>query len=174
MKIRKYMNRSHVQISKFKLRCDSRFQSVLTACVCVSELITLVDLNQRNFFENATACSKRTLKRLSQLSLSDKNQTINSEINKYHYEGRLKCILWQCSKTNVKILCLFCTADCKLPNGIVCRTSKTLDLSTDCNGTTYIGGEILNSDDNNTLDWMLNPNKQIESSRSFIISSLLW
>ncbi len=41
-----------------KLRCDERF----TACDCVFKEITLVDSNQRNYFENATACSKRTLK----------------------------------------------------------------------------------------------------------------
>ncbi len=52
-----------------KLRCDSRFQHAFTACSCVFKEITLVRANQRNFFENATACSKRTLKRVSQRSL---------------------------------------------------------------------------------------------------------
>jgi len=33
-----------------------------TACGCVFKEITLVDSNQGNYFENATACSKRTLK----------------------------------------------------------------------------------------------------------------
>jgi len=40
----------------------SRFQRAFTACVCVFKEITLVDSNQGNYFENATACSKRTLK----------------------------------------------------------------------------------------------------------------
>jgi hypothetical protein len=44
-----------------KLRCGSRFQRVLTAC-CVFKVITLIGSNQGNYFENATACSKRTLK----------------------------------------------------------------------------------------------------------------
>ncbi len=33
-----------------------------TACGCVFKEITLVVSNQGNYFENATACSKRTLK----------------------------------------------------------------------------------------------------------------
>jgi len=33
-----------------------------TACGCVFQEITLVDSNQGNYFENATACSKCTLK----------------------------------------------------------------------------------------------------------------
>jgi len=45
-----------------KLSCDSRFQRAFTACVSVLKQITLVGLNQHNFFENETACSKRTLK----------------------------------------------------------------------------------------------------------------
>jgi len=44
-----------------KLRCDSRFQRAFTACSCVFNAITLLRDNQRNFFENATACSERTL-----------------------------------------------------------------------------------------------------------------
>jgi hypothetical protein len=46
----------------FKLRCDTRFQRAFTACSCVFEVITLISASQRNYFENATACSKRTLK----------------------------------------------------------------------------------------------------------------
>ncbi len=46
----------------FKLSCDSRFQGAFTACICVFKVITLVGSNQRNYFENATACCKRTLK----------------------------------------------------------------------------------------------------------------
>ncbi len=45
-----------------KLRCDDRFTHAFTACVCVFKEITLVGSNQGNYFENATACSKRTLK----------------------------------------------------------------------------------------------------------------
>jgi len=47
---------------KLKLSCDSRFQHAFTACVCVFKVITLVGSNQRNYLENATTCSKRTLK----------------------------------------------------------------------------------------------------------------
>jgi len=49
-------------ISSLKLRCDERFTHAFTACGCVFKEITLVGSNQGNFFENATACSKRTLK----------------------------------------------------------------------------------------------------------------
>jgi len=45
-----------------KLRCDTRFQHAFTACRCVFRVFTLFWANQRNYFENATACSKRTLK----------------------------------------------------------------------------------------------------------------
>jgi len=45
-----------------KLSCDSRFQRAFTACSCVFKVITLIGSNQCNFFENATSCSKRTLK----------------------------------------------------------------------------------------------------------------
>ncbi len=45
-----------------KLRCDTRFQHAFTACSCIFKVITLVGSNQGNFFENVTACSKRTLK----------------------------------------------------------------------------------------------------------------
>jgi len=46
----------------FKLRCDERFTHAFTACGCVFKEITLVGSNQGNYFENAAACSKRTLK----------------------------------------------------------------------------------------------------------------
>jgi hypothetical protein len=46
----------------FKLRCDERFTHAFTACGCVFKEITLVGSNQGNYFENTTACSKRTLK----------------------------------------------------------------------------------------------------------------
>jgi len=45
-----------------KLRCDERTTHAFTACGCVFKEITLVGSNQGNFFDNATACSKRTLK----------------------------------------------------------------------------------------------------------------
>jgi len=45
-----------------KLRCDTHFQCEFTACGFVFKVITLVGSNQSNFFETATACSKRTLK----------------------------------------------------------------------------------------------------------------
>jgi len=45
-----------------KLRCDERFTHAFTACGCVFKEITLVGSSQGNYFKNATACSKRTLK----------------------------------------------------------------------------------------------------------------
>jgi len=45
-----------------KVRCHTRFQGAFTACGCVFKVITLVGSNQDTYFENATACSKRTLK----------------------------------------------------------------------------------------------------------------
>ncbi len=45
-----------------KLRCDERFTHAFTACSCVFKEIMLVGTNQGNYFENATVCSKRTLK----------------------------------------------------------------------------------------------------------------
>jgi len=45
-----------------KLCCDERFTQAFTACGCVLNEITLVGSNQGNYFENATAYSKRTLK----------------------------------------------------------------------------------------------------------------
>ncbi len=44
------------------LRCDERFTQAFTACSCVFKVITLVSSNKGNYFQNATACSKRTLK----------------------------------------------------------------------------------------------------------------
>jgi hypothetical protein len=49
-------------LRNLKLSCDSRFEHAFTACVCVFKVITLVWVNQDNYFENANACSKRTLK----------------------------------------------------------------------------------------------------------------
>ncbi len=45
-----------------KLRCDDRFTHAFTACSCVFKVIKLVGSNQPDYFENASACSKRTLK----------------------------------------------------------------------------------------------------------------
>jgi len=45
-----------------KLHCDKRFTHAFTACGSVFQVITLVGSNQGNYFENATACSKRMLK----------------------------------------------------------------------------------------------------------------
>ncbi len=47
-----------------KLRCDERFTHAFTACSCVFKVITLVGLNQGNFFENVIACSKHMRKTL--------------------------------------------------------------------------------------------------------------
>ncbi len=47
---------------RLKLRCDERFTHAFTACCCVFKELMLVGSNQGNYFENATACSKRTLK----------------------------------------------------------------------------------------------------------------
>ncbi len=52
----KYIRLSHNLRTSFKLRCDERFTHAFTARGCVFKEITLVDS------ENATACSKRTLK----------------------------------------------------------------------------------------------------------------
>ncbi len=49
-------------LTSLKLRCDERFTHAFTACGCVFKDITFVWANQGNYFENATTCSKRTLK----------------------------------------------------------------------------------------------------------------
>ncbi len=51
-----------LEIKRLKLSCDSRFQRAFTACVCIFKLFTFVVSKQGKYFENATACSKRTLK----------------------------------------------------------------------------------------------------------------
>ena len=48
--------------SDLKARCHTRFHRAFTACCFVFTEITLVDPSQRNYCENANACSKRTLK----------------------------------------------------------------------------------------------------------------
>jgi hypothetical protein len=54
-----------------KLRCDERFTHAFTACGCVFKEITLVGANQGNYFENATACSKRMRKTLVTTQLKE-------------------------------------------------------------------------------------------------------
>jgi len=46
-----------------KLRCDERFTHAFTACSCVFTLITLVGVNHGNFFENATVCSSKRMRK---------------------------------------------------------------------------------------------------------------
>jgi len=48
--------------TSFKLSCDSRFQRAFSASNCVIKVITLVGSSQGNYFENETACNRRTLK----------------------------------------------------------------------------------------------------------------
>jgi hypothetical protein len=48
--------------AKVKLRCDERFTHAFTARSFVFKEITLVGSNQGNYFENANACNKHTLK----------------------------------------------------------------------------------------------------------------
>ncbi len=56
---KKVFVRLRVQI---KLRCEGCFTHAYTACHCVFNEITLGGSYQGHYFENATACSKRTLK----------------------------------------------------------------------------------------------------------------
>jgi len=58
----------HTKYFNFRL-WHCRFQSAFTACSCVFKVITLVWANQRNFFENATTCSKRMRKTLNAMQL---------------------------------------------------------------------------------------------------------
>jgi hypothetical protein len=53
---------ANINCAALKLRCDERFTHAFTACGCVFKEITLVGSNQDIYFENATACCKRTLK----------------------------------------------------------------------------------------------------------------
>jgi hypothetical protein len=61
---------------QIKLSCDSRLQRAFTVCICGFKVITLLDSNQRNFFENATACSKRTLKTIVATQLYNRENDI--------------------------------------------------------------------------------------------------
>ncbi len=74
------------KILSLKLSCDSRFQRAFTACVFVFEVITLVWANQGNFFENATACSKRMRKTLVATQLK--------RLNQFHDGGLLQFIMY--------------------------------------------------------------------------------
>ena len=47
---------------KLKARCHTRFQRAFTACCFVFEETNLDSSNQRNYFNNANLCSKRTMK----------------------------------------------------------------------------------------------------------------
>jgi hypothetical protein len=55
-------NQGRTSCMSKKLRCETCFQPAFTACSCVFNVFTLVWANQGNFFDNATACSKCTLK----------------------------------------------------------------------------------------------------------------
>ncbi len=57
-------SRSTFGLQTLKLCCDTRFQHAFSACGCVFKVNILVSANQRNFFENATTCSKRMHKTL--------------------------------------------------------------------------------------------------------------
>ena len=50
------------ELLEVKHRLHRRFKRAFTAWVCVFKVITLVWVNQSNYFENASVCSKRTLK----------------------------------------------------------------------------------------------------------------
>jgi len=65
------------------LSCDSRFRRAFTACVCVFKVITLVGSSQRNYFENANACSKRTLKMTVITQLKRSLPTILNKLSSY-------------------------------------------------------------------------------------------
>ncbi len=51
-----------LHFGRLKQSCDSRFQRAFTACVFVFKVLTLAWANQGNYFENANAYRKRTLK----------------------------------------------------------------------------------------------------------------
>ncbi len=86
-----------------KLHCDTRFQRAFTSCSCVFKVITLVEANQRNFFESTRECRKCLLKRrvamqlkFCQMFLTQNIKTVcsctypaNEDIHchKVHYPG---------------------------------------------------------------------------------------
>jgi len=53
------------------MSCDERFTHAFTACGSVFKEITLVGSNQGNYFENASACSKRMRKTTVAMQLKD-------------------------------------------------------------------------------------------------------
>jgi len=72
---------SHLPLAKVcevKLCCDDRFTHAFTACSCVFKVITLVGSNRGNYFENATACSKRTLKTTVIIQLKGSTRAIEN------------------------------------------------------------------------------------------------
>jgi hypothetical protein len=78
------MSKIEIEISPLNLRCDERFTHAFTACGCVFKEITLVGSKQVNYFENATACSKRMLK-----------TTVATQLKAFSFKGhshlRIKC-----------------------------------------------------------------------------------
>ncbi len=80
------------QLEKLKLRCDERFTHAFTACGSVLKLITLVGLNQGNYLENATACSKRMRKTLVAtqlyLQLSSKDRKFVQIFENYFFSNK--------------------------------------------------------------------------------------
>jgi len=68
-------------------------QRAFTACSCVFKEITLVWANQGNYFENATACSKRTLKTTVATQL--KPNYIKSNEAKWNHSGIGNGLHWK-------------------------------------------------------------------------------
>jgi len=85
-------------VERNKLRCDTRFQRAFTTCSCVFKVITLVWANKCNYFENATACSKRKLKTTvaTQLNKERKRRKILNRFQAYNCHE-----LWNCRKTRL-------------------------------------------------------------------------
>jgi len=50
--VQKRLNNENLTLS-LRLRCDEGFTYAFTACSCVFKVITLVEVNQGNYFENA-------------------------------------------------------------------------------------------------------------------------
>jgi len=88
-------------VRTFKLSCDSRFQRAFTACSCGFKVITLVRAHQRNFFENATACSKRMRKTLVATQLYIQNSSFEYYLIKNMLEQKSQklCLILHKCKT---------------------------------------------------------------------------